>query len=116
MARWDGSYWSCTALRQETNKYQSWLYARWALDVILPLSLAGYSHCANKSMKTFPETLLLKLFMALYTKCCKTHNLFKVDDAEWEIVVPRKQLADESSTGVNNQHNYREKQLSWTNC
>lgn len=80
--------------------------------MILPLSLAGYSHCANKTMKTLPDTLLLKLFMALYTKCCKTHNLFKVGDAEWERVVPRKQLADESSTGVNNQHNYRERQLS----
>lgn len=80
--------------------------------MVLPLSLAGYSHCANKNMKTLPETLLLKLFMALYTKCCKTHNLFKVGDAEWEIVVPRKQQADESSTGVNNQHNYRERQLS----
>lgn len=49
---------------------------------ILPLSLAGYSQCANKNTKTLPETLILKLFMALHTKCCKTHNLFKVGDAE----------------------------------
>lgn len=65
--------------------------------------------------ETHNSSMSLKLFMSLYTKYSKTHNLLKTGNAKREVIFPGKWEADESSTGVNNQHNYRDRLLSATN-